>query len=185
LSLFFLALGSWLMVLIAIAVKITSPGPILFKQRRHGWNGKIINVYKFRTMYLHKTVPGEVRQASRDDARITPLGKFLRRTSLDELPQLINVLQGRMSLVGPRPHAIEHNEYYKKFLDSYMQRYKVKPGITGWAQVSGYRGEVKTLSQMEKRVAYDRYYIENWSVRFDIKIILLTIARGFINKNAY
>jgi putative colanic acid biosysnthesis UDP-glucose lipid carrier transferase len=185
LSLLFLILGSWLMVLIALAVKFTSPGPILFRQKRHGWNGKIIKVYKFRTMYQHQAAPGEVKQASRHDARITRLGKFLRRTSLDELPQLLNVLQGRMSLVGPRPHAIEHNEHYKKLLGNYMQRYKVKPGITGWAQVSGYRGETKTLDQMERRVAYDRYYIENWSVRFDIKIILLTVVRGFINKNAY
>jgi putative colanic acid biosynthesis UDP-glucose lipid carrier transferase len=126
-----------------------------------------------------------VTQATQHDARITPFGRFLRRTSLDELPQFINVLQGRMSIVGPRPHALAHNEQYKEVISTYMQRHRVKPGITGWAQVNGWRGETDTLEKMQKRVEYDLYYINNWSLGFDLKIILLTLFRGFVSRNAY
>lgn len=178
-------LVSPLLLLIAMAVKFTSKGPVLFKQRRHGWDGRVINVYKFRTMYEHEDKPGVVTQASENDARITPLGRFLRKTSLDELPQFYNVLQGKMSIVGPRPHAVEHNEFYKESIKAYMQRHKVKPGITGWAQVNGWRGKTEIITKMEKRVEYDLYYIENWSLILDLKIILLTIIHGFVNKNAY
>jgi putative colanic acid biosynthesis UDP-glucose lipid carrier transferase len=157
---------------------------VLFKQLRHGWDGKPIKVYKFRTMRLHDD-EASIRQATRDDTRVTRIGALLRRTSLDELPQFFNVLQGRMSIVGPRPHAIEHNHYYMDQIDSYMQRHKVKPGITGWAQVNGYRGETDTLAKMERRVEHDLYYIENWSLWLDAKIIVLTIVRGFVHPNAY
>lgn len=172
-------------ILIALAIKVSSKGPIFFKQHRHGWDGKIIKVYKFRTMKLHQEEEGKVTQASLNDDRITAVGKFLRKTSLDELPQFFNVLQGRMSIVGPRPHAIVHNEYYKDSIHAYMQRHKVKPGITGWAQINGWRGETDTLEKMQKRVEYDLYYIDNWSLGFDLKIIFFTFFQGFINKNAY
>lgn len=174
-----------LLLLIALAVKFTSKGPVFFKQLRHGWDGRLIKVYKFRTMILHAEDKGKVTQATANDERVTKLGKFLRRTSLDELPQFYNVLQGRMSIVGPRPHAVEHNEYYKDSITAYMQRHKVKPGITGWAQVNGWRGETETLDKMQKRVEYDLFYIENWSLLFDMKIIFLTFLQGFMNKNAY
>jgi len=157
----------------------------LFKQRRHGWDGKVINVYKFRTMKLNAEDNGYVAQATVNDSRITPFGAFLRKTSLDELPQFYNVLQGRMSIVGPRPHAVQHNELYKDQVDKYMLRHMVKPGITGWAQVNGYRGETDTLEKMKKRIEYDLYYIENWSLWFDLKIIFMTLFKGFIHKNAY
>ena len=173
-----------LLVFIAIAVKATSPGPVLFKQKRHGWNGEVINVYKFRSMFVHEN-KGAVAQATRSDARVTPLGSFLRRSSLDELPQFFNVLQGRMSIVGPRPHAVEHNDYYKELVPRYMLRHKVKPGITGWAQINGFRGETDTLEKMEKRVEYDLYYIEHMSVWLDLKIIALTLFKGFRHQNAY
>lgn len=174
-----------IVILISIGIKLSSPGPVLFKQRRHGWDGKIINVYKFRTMKIHQENSGQVSQATKNDSRITKLGRFLRKTSLDELPQFYNVLQGRMSIVGPRPHAIEHNEMYKSKVDKYMLRHKVKPGITGWAQINGYRGETDTLEKMQKRVEYDLYYIQHWSLWLDLKIIFLTIFKGFVNKNAY
>jgi putative colanic acid biosynthesis UDP-glucose lipid carrier transferase len=144
-----------IMLLIGVIVKLTSKGLILFKQKRHGWDGRIINVYKFRTMHLHAEKGGNVTQAISEDHRITNFGKFLRRASLDELPQLYNVLQGRMSLVGPRPHAIEHNLDYREKIDQYMLRHKVKPGITGWAQVNGFRGETNTIDKMKKRIEYD------------------------------
>ncbi|GAB4355549.1 MAG: exopolysaccharide biosynthesis glycosyltransferase VpsL [Gammaproteobacteria bacterium] len=185
LALLILVLTSPLLVLIAIGVKLSSPGPVLFKQLRHGWDGKPIKVYKFRTMFVHQEENGQVTQAQRNDPRITRFGTFLRRTSLDELPQFFNVLQGRMSIVGPRPHAIAHNEQYKDLIDDYMLRHKVKPGITGWAQVNGWRGETSDLDKMKKRVEYDLYYIENWSLLFDLKIIFLTIFRGFVHQNAY
>ena len=172
-------------VLISLTIKLASPGPILFKQKRHGWDGRVINVYKFRTMKQHKEATDKVTQASVGDARITPLGAFLRRTSLDELPQFFNVLQGKMSIVGPRPHAVEHNELYKEKVNRYMLRHMVKPGITGWAQINGLRGETDTLDKMKKRVEYDLYYIENWSLWFDLKIIFLTAIKGFVHKNAY
>lgn len=180
-----LVLVSPLMLLIAIGVKLSSPGPVLFKQWRHGWGGKPIQVYKFRTMVQHQESGNGVTQASRDDPRVTPLGRFLRCSSLDELPQFINVLQGRMSIVGPRPHALEHNEHYKEVVDSYMLRHKVKPGITGWAQINGWRGETDSVGKMEKRVEFDLFYIEHWSLWFDLRIILLTVFRGFGNRNAY
>lgn len=174
-----------LMILIALAIKLTSPGPVFFKQKRHGWNGEVINVYKFRSMVVHKEAKEKITQAIKSDARVTPLGGFLRRTSLDELPQFINVLQGRMSIVGPRPHAVEHNEHYKEKVPRYMLRHKVKPGITGWAQIHGFRGETDTLEKMEKRVEYDLYYIEHMSIWLDLQIIATTILKGFIHRNAY
>jgi len=185
LALLLLIVSSPLMGLIALGVKLTSKGPVLFKQKRHGWGGKVITVYKFRSMTVQGNEDDQVRQATRGDSRVTPFGAFIRRTSLDELPQLFNVLQGRMSLVGPRPHAIQHNEFYKERIDSYMLRHRVKPGITGWAQVNGYRGETDTLEKMQKRVEYDLYYIEHWSLWFDLKILFLTIFKGFTGKNAY
>lgn len=185
LGLIILVVVSPVMVLIALTVKLSSPGPVLFKQMRHGWDGKSIKVYKFRTMLVHKESEGQVSQARKNDSRVTSVGRFLRRTSLDELPQFFNVLQGRMSIVGPRPHAIEHNKQYMNQIDAYMKRHCVKPGITGWAQIHGLRGETDTLDKMRKRVEYDLFYIENWSLWLDLKIILLTIFKGFINKNAY
>lgn len=183
-----LVLGGLLSVLVlpiclvvAAAIKCTSRGPVIFKQYRTGINGRQFKVYKFRSMEVHEEASGQVTQASHGDPRVTRLGAFLRRTSLDELPQFYNVLQGRMSLVGPRPHALAHNEYYKEVVESYMQRHKVKPGITGWAQVNGYRGETDTLEKMEKRVEYDLWYINNWSLGLDLKIILQTIFKGFFN----
>lgn len=180
-----LLLISPLMVFIALGVKLSSPGPVLFKQKRLGWDGRAFIVYKFRSMVIHEENDGRVTQASKGDARITAFGALLRRTSLDELPQFLNVLQGSMSIVGPRPHAIEHNEQYKDLIDDYMLRHKVKPGITGWAQINGWRGETDTVEKMRKRVEYDLYYIEHWSLWFDLRIILLTVLKGFINKNAY
>lgn len=172
------------LLLISLGVKLSSPGPVLFKQRRYGMDGKPFNVYKFRSMVVHQQGENLV-QASKTDDRITTFGAFIRRTSLDELPQFFNVLQGKMSIVGPRPHAIVHNEQYKDQVQSYMKRHKVKPGITGWAQVNGYRGETDTVDKMNKRVEHDLYYIEHWSLWLDLKIIYMTLSKGFINKNAY
>lgn len=172
------------MLVIATAIKTTSAGPVLFRQRRYGLDGRAIMVWKFRSMSVQEN--GDlVRQATRNDARITPLGAFLRRTSLDELPQFFNVLRGDMSIVGPRPHAVAHNEQYRKQVNGYMLRHKVKPGITGLAQVNGWRGETDTLDKMQKRVEFDLEYIEHWSVWLDMKIILLTLFKGFLNKNAF
>ncbi|MGM0831855.1 undecaprenyl-phosphate glucose phosphotransferase [Halomonas qaidamensis] len=172
-------------IMIALAIKVTSPGPILFKQYREGSNGRRFKVYKFRSMYVHDENDGKVTQAKKNDSRITKVGAFLRRTSLDELPQFYNVLQGRMSIVGPRPHALAHNEQYKELVESYMRRHKVKPGITGWAQVNGLRGETDTLQKMERRVEYDLWYIDNWSLWLDLKIIVMTVFKGFKHANAY
>ncbi|HZX31009.1 MAG TPA: undecaprenyl-phosphate glucose phosphotransferase [Rhodocyclaceae bacterium] len=172
------------MAVIALAVKASSPGPILFRQRRYGLNGTVVEVWKFRTMRICED-GNEVRQAARCDARVTPLGSILRRTSLDELPQFFNVLFGSMSVVGPRPHAVIHNEQYRKLIHGYMLRHKVKPGITGWAQINGWRGETDTLDKMQKRVEYDLEYIQNWSIWLDLKIVFLTLLRGFGGKNAY
>ena len=172
------------MLIIGIAIKSSSSGPALFKQRRYGIDGKEIKVWKFRTMTVCED-GDSVEQTKRNDPRVTPLGKFLRRTSLDELPQFINVLQGTMSIVGPRPHAVSHNEEYRKLIDRYMLRHKVKPGITGWAQVNGWRGEIDTLEKMEKRVEHDLDYIRSWSLLLDMRIIWLTLFKGFINKNSY
>jgi putative colanic acid biosysnthesis UDP-glucose lipid carrier transferase len=172
------------MLAIAIAVKTTSKGPVIFKQIRYGLDGKPIYVWKFRSMTTMDN-GNVVKQATKGDTRITPLGGFLRRTSLDELPQFINVLQGQMSIVGPRPHAVAHNEEYRKLIKGYMLRHKVKPGITGWAQINGWRGETDTLDKMEKRVEYDLAYIRDWTVWLDIKIVFLTVFKGFVDKNAY
>ena len=173
-----------LMLAIAIGIKLSSPGPVLFRQRRYGLSGKVVEVWKFRSMDVLED--GEVvPQAKRADPRVTPFGAFLRRTSLDELPQFFNVLQGRMSVIGPRPHAVVHNEQYRKLVPGYMLRHKVRPGITGWAQVNGWRGETDTLAKMQKRVEYDLYYIRNWSLALDLKIIFLTLLRGFRDPGAY
>ncbi|MBF8271617.1 MAG: undecaprenyl-phosphate galactose phosphotransferase [Magnetococcales bacterium] len=183
----FLILGLCMpvMILIAIQVKLSSPGPILFRQIRHGWDGRKVEIWKFRTMYVHKEPEGQVVQAKRNDSRVTPIGQILRRTSLDELPQFFHVLQGTMSIVGPRPHAVEHNFLYRDEIDQYMKRHIVKPGITGWAQVNGFRGETDTIEKMQRRVEYDLYYISNWSLLFDIRIILMTIIKLFFSRDAY
>ena len=185
LSSIILVLISPVCLMVAAAIKLTSPGPVLFKQYRHGRNKEKIKVYKFRSMKVHDEAHGRVTQATKGDSRITKVGAFLRRTSLDELPQFLNVLQGRMSIVGPRPHALAHNEEYKELVQSYMKRHKIKPGITGLAQVKGYRGETDTLDKMEKRVEYDLKYINEWSLWLDIKIVFLTIFKGFAGNTAY
>ncbi len=181
---FIIILISVPMIMIALAIKLTSPGPILFKQKRYGINGKEVSVLKFRSMTVCENT-AIIKQASKNDVRITKLGAFLRKTSLDELPQFFNVIDGSMSIVGPRPHAVAHNELYRKEIDGYMLRHMVKPGITGWAQINGYRGETKDIKLMKKRIEYDLNYIRNWSLYWDLKIIVLTIFKGFINKNAY
>jgi putative colanic acid biosynthesis UDP-glucose lipid carrier transferase len=169
---------------VAIAVKATSPGPIIFRQRRYGLDGQEITVYKFRTMTV--TEDGErVVQATAADSRVTPVGRFLRRYSLDELPQLINVLQGRMSMVGPRPHAIAHNEQYRKLIKGYMVRHKVLPGITGLAQVNGCRGETARIEEMQARVEYDLEYLRRWSIALDVKILFKTAWMVLGDKKAY
>lgn len=173
-----------ILIFIAIGVKLSSPGNVIFKQRRYGFNGEEIFVWKFRSMTVSEDGPN-IPQAQKNDPRVTKFGEFLRRTSLDELPQFINVLQGRMSIVGPRPHAVAHNEYYRKLIPGYMLRHKVKPGITGWAQVNGWRGETDTLEKMQKRVEFDLAYIRDWSFWMDMKIIFMTIFKGFGGKNAY
>ncbi|MCX8521394.1 MAG: undecaprenyl-phosphate glucose phosphotransferase [Rhodoferax sp.] len=183
-SLLILALISPLLLLIALAVKWTSPGQVIFRQRRYGLDGEEIVVYKFRSMTVTED-GAQVAQAQRQDARITPLGAFLRRTSLDELPQFINVLQGRMSIVGPRPHAVAHNEFYRKLIKGYMVRHKVKPGITGWAQVNGFRGETETLDKMQGRIDFDLDYLRNWSLQLDTRIILRTIRLMLKDHQAY
>ncbi|MBS6489610.1 MAG: undecaprenyl-phosphate glucose phosphotransferase, partial [Citrobacter freundii] len=169
---------------IALAVKLSSPGPVIFRQTRYGMDGKPIKVWKFRSMKVMEN-DKVVTQATQNDPRVTKVGNFLRRTSLDELPQFINVLTGGMSIVGPRPHAVAHNEQYRQLIEGYMLRHKVKPGITGWAQINGWRGETDTLEKMEKRVEFDLEYIREWSVWFDIKIVFLTVFKGFVNKAAY
>ncbi|MCX7211263.1 MAG: undecaprenyl-phosphate glucose phosphotransferase [Burkholderiales bacterium] len=173
------------MLAIALAIKLTMPGPVLFRQRRYGLDGEQIVVWKFRSMRVSED--GEVvRQATRHDDRITPLGAFLRRSSLDELPQFFNVLQGRMSVVGPRPHAVAHNEMYRKLIKGYMIRHKVKPGITGWAQVNGARGETDTIEKMQRRIAYDIEYLRSWSLRLDAAIVWRTITQAVRgDQNAY
>jgi putative colanic acid biosynthesis UDP-glucose lipid carrier transferase len=183
-SVTFLVLGSPLLLLIALLVKVSSAGPVVFRQRRYGLDGHEIMVYKFRTMIV--TEDGEqIRQASRTDSRITPIGGFLRRYSLDELPQFINVLQGRMSLVGPRPHAVAHNEQYRTLIKGYMVRHKVRPGITGLAQINGARGETSKLEDMEARIKLDLEYLRGWSPLLDIKIMALTFVKIFRDDNAY
>ena len=184
LSLFILVLIFPIMLLIALMVKLSSPGPVIFKQRRYGLDGEQILVYKFRSMAVTED-GGMIQQASRNDLRVTPLGAFLRRTSLDELPQFINVLQGRMSIVGPRPHAVAHNEMYRTLIKGYMVRHKVRPGITGWAQVNGLRGETATLDKMQARINFDLDYLRNWSLLLDIFIIFKTIRLVFKDSTAY
>ncbi len=172
------------MLLIAAIIKLTSQGPIFYKQNRYGLNGEIIKVWKFRTMSVCEQ-DNAFKQATKNDTRVTWIGRFLRNTSLDELPQFINVLQGNMSIVGPRPHPIPLNEKHRKLIAGYMLRHQIKPGITGWAQVNGWRGETDTLEKMQKRVEFDFEYICNWSLLLDFKIILLTLYKGFFSKNAY
>ncbi|WP_415906475.1 undecaprenyl-phosphate glucose phosphotransferase [Neptuniibacter sp. QD72_48] len=179
-----LVLLSPVMIWVAYKVKKSSPGPVFFKQERHGWDGKIIKVWKFRSMKLHVEENGEVTQATKEDPRITEIGKLIRKTSLDELPQLLNVLQGSMSLVGPRPHAVAHNDYYSDKINAYLARHRIKPGITGLAQISGYRGETETIDKMEKRVEYDLAYINNWSLLLDLKILLKT-PMSLLSKDIY
>jgi len=173
-----------ILMLVAIGVRLSSPGPVIFKQERYGLDGKSIKVWKYRSMKVMEN-SHVVKQATRNDPRITKFGSFIRRTSLDELPQFINVITGQMSIVGPRPHAVAHNEEYRGLIDKYMLRHNVKPGITGWAQVNGYRGETDTLNKMEKRIEFDLDYIQNWSVFFDVKILFLTLIKGFVGKSAY
>ena len=184
LSSIILVLLSPLLLVIALAVKLSSPGPVIFKQRRYGLYGDDIIVYKFRSMAVMEN-GSTVTQASKNDQRLTRIGGFLRRTSLDELPQFINVLQGRMSIVGPRPHAVAHNEQYRKLIKGYMLRHKVKPGITGWAQVNGLRGETATLDKMEARIQYDLDYLRNWSLWLDLWIVLKTVKVVLTRENAF
>ncbi|MFK3738566.1 undecaprenyl-phosphate glucose phosphotransferase [Massilia sp. TN1-12] len=184
LSSFILVLLAPLLLVIALAVKMSSPGPVIFRQRRYGLYGEEIIVYKFRSMTVMEN-GGTVTQASRNDQRVTKIGGFLRRTSLDELPQFINVLQGRMSIVGPRPHAVAHNEQYRKLIKGYMLRHKVKPGITGWAQVNGLRGETATLDKMEARIQYDLDYLRNWSLWLDLWIVVKTVKVVLTRENAF
>jgi putative colanic acid biosynthesis UDP-glucose lipid carrier transferase len=179
-----LVLISPLMLAIAIGVKLSSPGPVIFKQRRNGLDGEEIVVYKVRSMTTQDN-GSVVAQATKNDPRITRFGAFIRRTSLDELPQFINVLQGQMSIVGPRPHAVAHNEQYREIIKAYMVRHKVKPGITGWAQVNGHRGETETLDKMKARVEYDLEYLRNWSLGLDLQIIVRTIRLVFFDRHAY
>lgn len=173
------------LLIIALAVRLSSPGPIIFKQQRDGWDGEKFYVYKFRSMYVHEE-KDVVEQAKKNDSRVTPVGRFIRRTSLDELPQLFNALEGTMSLVGPRPHAVSHNTFYSDKVRAYLARHRIKPGITGLAQMNGYRGETATIDDMKKRVEYDLEYICNWSPMLDLKILLMTPLR-LISKsgNAY
>ena len=182
LSITALVLLSPLLLMTAIAIKLTSKGPVLFKQERHGWRGEVFNVWKFRSMRAHKENNGKITQATKEDPRITAVGRFIRRTSIDELPQLFNVLNGTMSLVGPRPHAVEHNDYYSEKIEDYMARHNIKPGLTGLAQINNCRGETKTVEEMRRRVEYDLEYINNWSNKLDIKIIIKTLFVLFSDK---
>lgn len=187
-----LVLGSFIllliavpMVLIALGIKLDSPGPVFFRQQRYGINGKPIWVWKFRSMMVCEDGQTRFSQVKRNDCRVTAFGAFLRRSSLDELPQFINVLEGSMSIVGPRPHPIALNEHFRSVIPGYMLRHKIKPGITGWAQINGWRGETDTLDKMKKRVEFDHEYVRRWSIGFDLLIITLTLSRGFTGPNAY
>jgi len=173
------------LICIALAIKLTSRGPVLFRQNRKGADGRVFTIYKFRSMRMHTEQAGVLRQATRGDPRVTRVGAFLRRTSLDELPQFFNVLRGDMSVVGPRPHALEHDDLYQKVVSGYIHRYRIKPGITGWAQVNGFRGETDRIEKMEGRVAHDLYYLGNWSFGLDMRIIAATIFKGLRHTNAY
>ena len=177
-----------IMILIAIGIKLTSPGPVRFRQNRYGFNNRLIEVYKFRTMYTHLTDANADRLTTPDDERITPIGRILRRTSLDELPQLLNVIKGEMSLVGPRPHATQAkaaDRLYHDVTEEYAARHRVKPGITGWAQVNGWRGETDTYEKLIKRVEHDLYYIDNYTFRMDLKILFMTLIVCITGRNAY
>nr|SPS05913.1 UDP-glucose:undecaprenyl-phosphate glucose-1-phosphate transferase [Candidatus Nitrotoga fabula] len=177
--------ASPLILLIILGVKLSSPGPVFYKQLRGGMHGERIWVWKFRTMKHHSEPPEKIFQAVPGDARITPFGAFLRRTSLDELPQFLNVLKGDMSIVGPRPHAVEHDHFYQQQIDTYILRHQVKPGLTGWAQVNGWRGETGEIRKMENRIRHDIYYINNWSLWFDLRIIVKTVFIILTGKNAH
>jgi Undecaprenyl-phosphate glucose phosphotransferase len=170
---------------IAVAVKLSSRGPVLFKQKRKGADGRVFTIYKFRSMRVHAEPKGTLSQATRHDSRVTKVGAFLRRTSLDELPQFFNVLRGDMSVVGPRPHALEHDDLYQKVVAGYINRYRIKPGITGWAQINGFRGETDRIEKMERRVEHDLYYLGHWSFALDMRIIGATIVAGLAHRNAY
>ncbi|WP_321787152.1 undecaprenyl-phosphate glucose phosphotransferase [Paraburkholderia sp. J94] len=184
-ALFALVGISPVLIAVALAIKLTSRGPVLFTQRRKGANGKVFDIYKFRSMRVHTPTAGIVKQATRNDPRITRVGAFLRRTSLDELPQFFNVLRGEMSVVGPRPHAIEHDTLYQNIVDGYIHRYRIKPGITGWAQVNGFRGETDRIEKMQGRVEHDLYYLSNWSFGLDMRIVFMTAFKGLVHRNAY
>ncbi|WP_316365171.1 undecaprenyl-phosphate glucose phosphotransferase [Candidatus Thiodiazotropha sp. CDECU1] len=177
-------LVSPIMLITAIMIKAESPGPVFFRQVRTGWDGRNFNIWKFRSMQLHREEDGVVKQATREDPRVTRIGRFIRRTSIDELPQLFNVLAGQMSLVGPRPHALQHNLEYSQRIEAYLARHRIKPGITGLAQIRGLRGETKDLKQMETRVKYDLEYINNWSLWLDLSILVRTVF-ALKSKNAY
>jgi Undecaprenyl-phosphate glucose phosphotransferase len=174
-----------LLIMLVFAIRLESKGPALFRQQRYGFVNRTFDIYKFRTMRHSKRAEETIVQARRDDPRITKIGRILRRLSLDELPQIFNVLNGTMSLVGPRPHAVQHNEEFARIIRGYFARHRVKPGMTGWAQVNGYRGEIKTLADMEARVQYDIYYAENWSLWFDLKILAMTAVICLTGRNAY
>lgn len=182
-----LTLTAPVLLAVALMVRMSSSGPILFRQRRYGFDNEAIEVLKFRTMYVHGRQDGDPGGAAarRGDPRVTPIGRILRRTSLDELPQFFNVLLGEMSIVGPRPHAVAHNDRFASLIDGYLSRHRVKPGITGWAQIHGLRGEAETLARMQERVRYDLHYIENWSLLLDLRIIFRTLLVGFSHPNAY
>lgn len=172
-----------LMALISVIIKLDSTGPALFCQARNGRNGELIKVYKFRTMYQNGSA--EFKQAQRNDPRVTRVGAFLRKTSLDELPQLFNVVQGSMSMVGPRPHPIKLDQDFQYVIPSLHSRYCVKPGITGWAQINGFRGETRKISDMVGRIEHDRFYVKNWSLLLDLKILFMTVFKGWTHENAY
>jgi putative colanic acid biosynthesis UDP-glucose lipid carrier transferase len=185
-SLALIILGAPVFLAAGLAVKLSSPGPLIFVQKRYGMNGQEIKVYKFRSMYDNcDKKEGPYVQATKNDSRVTPVGAFLRRTSLDEIPQLFNVLQGHMSLVGPRPHPLAMDDAYRRSIAGYMTRNKVRPGITGLAQVRGYRGETDTIEKMKKRVEYDLKYIREWSLLYDVEILIRTAAVLLFQKNAY
>ena len=176
------------MALVAIAIKLDSKGPVLFRQKRYGFNNELIEVYKFRSMYTDRATPTAAKLVTRDDPRVTRVGRFIRKTTIDELPQLFNVLKGDLSLVGPRPHALQAkaaNRLYDDVVDGYFARHRVKPGITGWAQINGWRGETDTDEKIQQRVEHDLYYIENWSVMFDLYIVAVTPLRLLKGENAY
>jgi exopolysaccharide biosynthesis polyprenyl glycosylphosphotransferase len=181
-------LAAPVMALVALAIRLDSKGPILFKQRRYGFNNELIEVYKFRSMYTDKTDATASKLVTKDDPRVTPVGRFIRKTSLDELPQLLNVIKGQMSLVGPRPHATEakaSSDLYQTVVGEYFARHRMKPGVTGWAQINGWRGETDTHEKIQRRVEADLYYIDNWSLLFDLYIIAVTPFALMTGKNAY